>query len=401
MRILDLAIKDLLQLMRDHRSVAFLLIMPIAFTWLIGLVTGGIQAPSDPRLVVGYLDQDQGKLSPYLLGLIENSEAIRPEIGEDINQLRKQISDKKYSAAVIIPAGYSQQVLDGKPAEITLILDSGANTGNTVQSEIQSASNRLLSAARIAHLNVQMLEAQKPFPNEEARAAHLDKVLGAAIAAWDQPPVTMKISQTGEENQVKTSSFSHSSPGMMVQFAIVGLMGAASIIVVERKTRSMQRLLTTPIRRYEIIAGHFLAMFVMILIQLLVLILLGQFVFKLDYFGEPLALAMMVISAALMSASMGLLIGTLAKTEEQVIVLTLIPMFVLSGLGGAWVPLEVTSPLVQSVAHFTPTAWMMDGFKGILILGSGWRETLLPAGVLIGFFLLFTGLAAWRFKYES
>ena len=56
-------------------------------------------------------------------------------------------------------------------------------------------------------------------------------------------------------------SMAHSSPGMMMQFAIAGLLTAATVIVNERKTRSLQRLLTTATSRFQILFGHYLAIF--------------------------------------------------------------------------------------------------------------------------------------------
>ena len=79
---------------------------------------------------------------------------------------------------------------------------------------------------------------------------------------------------------------------------------------------------------------------------------------------------------------MGLLIGVIAKNDEQAIGLSLVPMFVLSGLGGAWVPLEITGELFQAIGHLSPVAWAMDGFKNISIRGLGFESALIPASAL-------------------
>jgi ABC-2 type transport system permease protein len=172
------------------------------------------------------------------------------------------------------------------------------------------------------------------------------------------------------------------------------------VLVIERKTRALSRLLTTSIRRIEILLGHYLAMFAIIFVQLLLLTVFGQLFLKLDYYGAPLATFFLSIATALAAASLGLLIGTLANNEDQVIIYTLIPMFVLSGLGGAWVPLEITPAAVQRIGHLSPVAWIMDGYKGILIRGAGLNETLIPIAVLLGFAALFAALAVWRFRFE-
>ena len=135
----------------------------------------------------------------------------------------------------------------------------------------------------------------------------------------------------------------------------------------------------------------------MIFCQFLLLIFFGQFVLGLNYMRSPEGTLIVAFSAALCIAALGLLIGVMAKSEEQAIMLALIPMFVFSGLGGAWVPLEVTGETFQAVGHVSPVAWAMDGFKNILIRGLGWESALIPAAALIGFALFFLLLSTWRF----
>jgi ABC-2 type transport system permease protein len=168
------------------------------------------------------------------------------------------------------------------------------------------------------------------------------------------------------------------------------------VIVNERKTRSLQRLLTTATSRFQILCGHYLAILAMIFSEFLILILFGQLL-QVDYLRLPLATLLVAATSAVCIAALGLLIGVLAKSEEQAVMFSLIPMFVLSGLGGAWVPLEVTGATFQAVGHFSPIAWALDGFKNIVVRGLGFNSVLLPAAALLGYAVLFFGLALWRF----
>jgi ABC-2 type transport system permease protein len=93
---------------------------------------------------------------------------------------------------------------------------------------------------------------------------------------------------------------------------------------------------------------------------------------------------------------MGLLIGILARSEEQAITFSLIPMFVFSGLGGAWVPLEVTGATFRAIGHLSPVAWGMDGFENIVARGLGIESVLVPVMALMGYAVLFFSLAVWR-----
>jgi len=408
MRMIDLALKDLTQLVRDWKAAMFLVIMPIAFTLFFGFLFSGTSGEEDPRLQVGFLDQDGGSvLSTHLLDLLEESDVIRPLVLEDesVDNAEKKVGDQELVAAVIVPTGYSEQTLrqalTGENMRLTVIVDTDTAAGSTALSGVQTAVARLRGAVRAAQLSADALVAQGGTADE----AFLQQALDKAVEAWSEAPLTVTATQPGviieEEGQAATANpYAQSSPGMMVQFSIAGLIGAANILVLERKSRSLQRLLTTAISRVEIIVGHFLTMFVMIFLQLALLMGFGQIALGLDYLREPIATLLIMVTMSLWSAGLGLLIGVLAKTEDQVIIFAMIPMFVLSGLGGAWIPLEFTGPAFQTVGHLLPTAWAMDGIQNIIVRGLGLHSVLLPAGIMLAYAVVFFSLAVWRFRFE-
>ncbi len=396
MRILDLAFKDILQILRDWKSFLFLLFMPILFTLVFGFAFGGAnpsQAEVDERLPVGIVDRDGGPLALAFSTLMEKSAVIRP-VALPTNQLEaaeKQVSENELAAVVVIPGGYSQAMNTPAPLPLEVIAQTHTNTGATAQNSIQAVVNRLVSASAAAEFSVWL----------QADSTRFDQAFDSALAAWDDPAFTLVSTQSGREAEDEpANAFAHSSSGMMVQFAIAGLIGAATVLVLERKSGALQRLLTTSISRLEILLGHFTAMFMMIFVQLAVLITFAAVFLEVGYFQAPLATLIIAVTTSLFTASLGLLIGALAQTEEQSIMFSLVPMFILSGLGGAWVPLEFTSPAFQKIGHFTPVAWALDGFQNITMRGLGLESVLLPALVLIGFATLCFGLAAWRFKFE-
>ena len=393
-RIFDITLKDLMQILRDRKTFLFLLIMPIAFTLLFGLVFGGSGKTTDSRLPVGYLDLDGGALSAELKGLLENSTVIR--LDEDNHRgatdLDKLVADGKLAAAVIIPTGYGQSVRDGAPVKLIFIADPSQTSTASVQGELLVASNRLISAVRTAGIVAQTTNNPSTF----------DPSLTEALAAWQNPPIQISVESglSSKPQSQKIMSMANSSPGMMLQFSIAGLLTAATVLVNERKNRSLQRLLTTATSRIQILLGHYLAMFTVIFIQFMLLIAFGQ-ILHVDYLRVPLASLLVAIASALCIAALGLLIGVIAKSEEQAIIFALIPMFLLSGLGGAWMPLEYTGSAFQAIGHVSPVAWAMDGFKNIIARGLGFSSVLLPVAALIGYAALFFILAAWRFQRVS
>jgi ABC-2 type transport system permease protein len=108
----------------------------------------------------------------------------------------------------------------------------------------------------------------------------------------------------------------------------------------------------------------------------------------------------MLLTTAFWAASLGLLIGIFARTEEQVTVFTIVLMLLLSGLGGAWMPLEFTSKTFQTVGYLLPTAWAIDGFENLVVRGLGLDSVLLPAAIVFGFAVTSFAAAIWRFRFE-
>jgi ABC-2 type transport system permease protein len=393
-RILDITIKDLRQIMRNRMTFLFLLIMPIAFTLIFGVAFGGPAKTTDARLPVGYLNLDGGALSADLKSMLATSTVLRLDEtpGRNEADLKALVGSGKLAAALVIPAGYSQSLRDGIPLKLGLYADQSQSSTATVESELLVVSNRLASAVRTANIIAKI----------NNNTAAFDPALTAGLTAWQNPPIRVSITSgiSSKPQNQNVMSMANSSPGMMIQFAIASLITAATVIVNERKTRSLQRLLTTATSRSQILFGHYLAIFTMIFIQFLILILFGQLL-HVNYLRLPLATLLVAMATAVCIAALGLLIGVMAKSEEQAVIFSLIPMFILSGLGGAWVPLEFTGTTFQAIGHVSPVAWAMDGFKNIVGRGLGFNSVLLPAAALLGYALLFFGLALWRFRRAS
>jgi len=395
--ILDITFKDLLELTRNRMTFLFFLIMPIAFTLLFGFAFSGVgKAPEDPRLPVGFINQDGSQLSQELTTLLEGSTVFR--LVEDPEtttaDLEKQIADKDLAAAILIPAGYGDAALSENPVKLTIIIDASTLSGMTVQSDILMAVNRLMNAVRTAQI----------VSNVSGDLSVFDAAVTETLAAWQNPPIRVADTTTAPVEASPSSNagaFSHTAPGMMLQFAIAGLLTAAQVLVTERKSRCLQRLLTTATSRARILLGHYFAIVLLLLAQFLLLILFGQLFLKLDYLRQAGATLLVALTTALCIGALGLLIGVLAKSEEQAIMFSLIPMFILSALGGAWVPLEITGPTFSAIGHVSPVAWALDGFENIIARGLGFSSVLIPAAALLGYAVLFFTLAAWRFRISE
>jgi ABC-2 type transport system permease protein len=359
------------------------------------------------------VDLDGSRLSQALLDSLKASAVVRlvehkPSAAE---RLDKKVRDADLAAAMIIPEGYGDSLLTGDPVRFTVI-QANDPAGQTALSEIQAAGARLAGAAQAARLSMQAVDDQarllpgdvQTLPDEPARQQFLSNAVDQALAAWENPPLTLEVRQSGTDAEPTSTptqnGFLHMSPSMMVQFAIAGLIGSASLLVVERKSGALRRLLTTRIARTEIILGHYLAMAALILAQLAILVVFGQLALQVPFFRHPAATLVTILATALWTAALGLLIGTVAKTQEQAVLFSIIPMFVLAGVGGAWMPLEYAGKTFQAIGHLLPTAWAMDALENITIRGVGLESVLLPSAVMLAYAVGLFGLAAWRFRFE-
>ena len=238
-------------------------------------------ANSDSRLPVGYISQDDNWVTDELHDLLAKSEVIRLDenIFRSSSDLEKLVADGDLAAAIIVPDGYGRAVLKDKTVRLIVIADTGTQAWTTIEAELLTAASRLDGAVRTATIMEEMKLEGVPF----------DYAFEQTLSAWDEPPIaineTSSLAIKKEDGQ--NNPLAHTAPGMMLQFAIAGLLTAAQIIVTERKSRTLQRLLTTATRRIHIVLGHYLAIFLLIFTQFMILITFGQFVLKVDYLRVP------------------------------------------------------------------------------------------------------------------
>lgn len=398
MRILDLAIKDLSQMLRDKRSLLFLVAMPIAFTFFMGFAYGSGQENSenvDNRIPLALVDPEpESCLNKMFFTRLDSSDSIRV-VSMDEDAAMDAFHKDEVAGVLVMPIGFSDQAEAGDEPQITLIADSASSEGQSLYQFLRVPISQLMSAVEVAHISSDV----QSNPNEYVPSIEL------AWSKWDE---NAKLSLVRVEQAVAEETeasdwtggnpYNQASPGILVQFAIIGLITSAQIVVLEKKSRTLQRLITTAMKPWEIITGHMLAMFTLTFMQIALLVVFGQLFLKVDYMREPLGILLVSVTLGLWVSAMGLLIGVVAKEEQQVIMYSMIAMFLFSGLGGTWFPLEASSGAFAAVGKALPSYWAMNGYQNVLIRGLGLESVWMAVGMLslyaIGFFML----AVWRFR---
>ena len=404
MRIITILLKDLKQILQEKRSLLFLVAMPVVFTLFMGFAYGsGTQtAESDPRLGLGWVDQDNAAaLSEKLLAMLSDSDTLRVEPMDEA-AATEALGKGELAGVLIIPAGFSQSALDGRPGQLSLLVDPTSAEANTLYQLLRQPVTQLVSSLTIAALNSDDLAANGLIRPEE-RAAEFDLAFTSALDSWAQTGNAERIeTQMAVGKQAEDpfggNPYNQASPGMLLMFAVFGLINSAQIVLHERKDGTLSRMLTTSLSPSAAVAGHFLAMFVLTFAQQALLVAFGQLLLGVNYLREPLGILAVMVCLSLATAGIGLFIGAVAKEEQQVSLFSLIAMFTLSAMGGAWFPLEGAGKTFAFIGKLTPTAWAMTGFQNVLLRGLDAASTLLPAGVLILYAAGFYLLATWRLK---
>jgi ABC-2 type transport system permease protein len=389
-RTLAIAAKDLKQILLDRRSAIFLVLMPVVFTAFLGIA---FRWPShdDPRPLVGVCDVDSTALSGQVSKLLESGGLVRVE------QLGRAAAGKaddlvrrgRYDLVLIVSAGYAESA----GLALEAVSDRTEPQAQVALQAVEAEGARLAISARVGRLVAGVLG-----PGASATA-----LAEQAGAGWQDPALSIRRETTGPapaKRRIVANGFAQSSPGTLVQFAIFGVMTAAMLLVLERRSRTLARLLSAPVTRAQVIAGHVVAMFVVTFLQGLLLVVLGQLVFGVDYARAPAGVLVVLAALSLWVASLGLFIGVIAKSQEQVSMFSMIAMFLFAAGGGAWFPLEITGRTFSFLGHLLPSAWAMDGFQNVVLRGLGFGSALVPAAVITGYAVLFFAVAVWRFRAE-
>lgn len=397
MRLLTLTLKDLQQIAKDRKSLLFLVAMPIVFTLFMGIAYQGAgpSTETDPRLKLAWVAAEpETPMARLLFERLASSSSVNPMRMTDA-EAAQSLAQGAVAGVLDVPVGFGERVGATQPA-LTLVADPVTAAGQTLYRAVQLPLTELLSSAEIAELNAGFVRSGDP--DAEAQVT-----FDRAWQAWGEQTVTGRVQVVQAVGAPAAEPFggnpyNQASPGILVQFAVFGLVSSAQILVQERKTRTLQRLLTTAMRPWEIVAGHTLAMFVVVFAQTILLIGLGQGLLGVDYLHAAGATLMIAIALGLWVAGLGLLIGVLARSDDQVVLFAMLAMFVLSALGGTWFPLEVAGGVFASAGRLLPSAWAMIGLQNIVIRGQGLSSALVPAGVMIAYAVGFFGLAVWRFR---
>lgn len=396
-----IAQKDLRETVRDRLSFIFILVMPLAFTAFFGVLFGG--ASDVDKLPLAVWDADGGAAAKQLVADLGESPVVRLVVKEG-GAFEQWMADERAAAGLLIPDGYSAAVAAGERAALTLVGTQGSSGATTVASEVRSLASRQVTVELASRAAAEAIWSTRSVPEGALddvvaeSAAKARPVVGAVLA---DPAVATQVVEAGAAAGQTPSGFVLSSPGMMVNFILFSLMAAGIALITERQNGTLQRLMTTRLRRWELIGGKAAGMFLLTFVQQILLLGVAQLFFGVDYLRDPAALLVMMVSLSLVASTLGLVLASVLKSEQALIATTVLVSMAVAALSGAWFPLEVTGEAFQTVGHLLPTAWILDGLRGIVVRGFGVADVLPALWISLAWSAGFFALAVWRFRLSD
>lgn len=361
-RIWPIMRKEFLEIWRDTRSLAFVLVMPVLMLLLYGY---GISSDVK-RVPLAVYDRDGQPPARELVRRFTSTEyfveAVR--VGS-LRELRQAIDRGDARVGLMIPEDFSRNLGANRPAPIQFVVDgSDSNTASIAIGNIASISRSTELAPRDLRSQVFITpKAENPVPIE------------LRTWVWYNP-------------ELKSSNFL--VPGLT---AVILMMLAAILtsltVVREWERGTMEGLIASPLRPYELMVGKILPYVVIGLVDVVLILLLGVLWFRVPLRGSLLLLMVSSTIFLLGGLGIGLFISAATRSVQVAfqlsILATMLPALLLSGF---FYPIENMPAALRAITYLVPARYFLVVIRGIFLKGVGlavlWKELV--------FLSLFAGL---------
>jgi len=396
----------------SNRSVLiFSLLMPILFTAFMrqaNLSKFGRQGAERWKLNV--VNEDASPLSRQLVADLSENPDWKVELLSD-STAASRVKQSDAVATLHIPRGFADKVMNGQSVSLDLATNPVvAKKAQLVEQWVRLQMVKLIAPIEAARASVSTAEQRGLFNHPDAngqdqrKSYFVESLTHARNRMPSAPAGPMSVKPLAENSATadeKAEGADQSSPGMVVMFALLFMVSGTNIIIFERQTGTLRRLLVMPMSKANILAGKILGIFSIGVVQMCLLIAAGALLFGVRWGQSPLALVLMILSFALVSTSMGILLSTLVRTIAQADAMASMVVMTISALGGAWWSLDSVPHWMKLLGHAMPTAWAMDGFHDIIIRKASTRMVLPEIFVLLLFGTIFLIISLKRFRYEQ
>lgn len=418
MKIIEIAIKDLTHSFRSLFAIGMTIVAPLLLIGLISLAFGGAFSGSSdlPAISVGIYNADtltDTSILPEPLGVNIRSmffdESVQSWItATDFSSelsLRAALDRREIGVAVLIPSDFSDRFLVGdRDTQVLILSDPTLTIAPQVAENMVSAMLDGVSGGGIAIetlLERQKIQGMEPDPEQITSLIERYSIWYRNFQRdlFHNPnnAALMMVAPTGEtssENPIQ-QMLGLMMAGQMVFFAF--FTGAYSMmsILEENEEGTLARMFTLPLNRTTILTGKFLAVFLMLIVQGIVLLIAAHFIFKIQW-GDPKLVILALFGQVITAAGLGVLLISFVKTSRQAGPVMGGALTALGMLGGLFTANMTMPDAFNRLAAFTPQGWVVRGWK-IVLNGQPATDLLLPILVMLVIGLIMFTIGAFRF----
>lgn len=369
-RLISLVRKEFIQIVRDPRTLAITFVMPVAMLILLGYA-----ATNDVRNIdLAVYDQDRSPASRRLLEAYKQADYFRlRQIAASEEEIRALIDNNTVRAGIIIPPDYGREVAGQGSAQVAFVLDG---SDPTVASTALAAAT-LIGQAQSTRLQVERLQSR-------------------GMAMLMQPAIDVRTQVWYNPGLVSSYFMVPAMIGMILQY--LGTMLTSTAIVRERERGTIEQLIVTPLRSQELVIGKLTPYVILAFWDTIEVLIVGVLLFRMPINGDLTLLLVLTGLFMVTTLGIGLLISTVANTQQEAMLTTMFTILPSIFLSGFFFPLAAMPAWLQILSYLIPLRYFLIIARGIVIKGVGlaalWPEVI----ALIIFAVVVMGAAAARFK---
>ena len=400
--------KEFLLLTRDLGGLTILFVMPLVLIITITLIQDSsfksIQESKIPILIV---DNDKGMISSTIFKGLRNQKLFEVIVKEKESEVEELVFKGTYQLAIVIPENLSRDLALKISQNVEGVLsDFGMEDKDTSATKIKIPTKevRLYFDPAIRQSFKSSIKSGidkmiSKIETESIYKAFQEQLLDddSSFTFNSEKLITFnEITPKLKENDVLPNSAQHNVPAWTL-FAIFFIIVPLSINMVKEKSQgTFVRLRTNPVSYSIVLAGKTVVFLMVCLIQFFLMVLIGVYLFPvlglptLAVSGKLFLAFLVALFSGLAAVGLGLLLGTVAKSQEQAAPFGATFVVVLAALGGVWVPVFMMPNFMQFISNLSPMNWGLNAFYDVFLRNGGLLEILPEIGLLFLFFLATT-----------
>jgi len=381
--------KDLLEFSRNRIALVMLILMPLLMMAMVGFIFPSASAVSNTPVALADLDTGIGnvtlghdfaaalKSAGDVTGLMNISSAT------GFDDIKSKIQDAKVSGGIIIEANFTQHVLTGKQAMITIVTDQSNPQMATILQQIL--------AKTIEGMGTGYAQNSLALLNQTYGMNMTEDEIKSMITPF---VVNVEGIVPGEP-----SYFQFMAPGVMAMVVMMSMMtGLPHAISYEKDIGTMDGMMVAPIRRLSIILGKVLAQTVRGMIQGIIILIMAVALFGVVIYGN-IGLVFFILFLCVFSfVGLGILITSFTDKEETASMVMMTFMFPMMFLSGVFFPIQQMPWYMQDIANVLPLTYATSALRNVMVLGSDVSAIVFPLSFLIIFGVVMLIIAIPMFK---